>query len=168
MDILILTSINPVKSSVLYSYLSNEIKHDGTVNFLCFPYFADLRAQLKNLNYIASFFSMISLMNIKEEKEKIFDKDINIVIGNIFKPQKFDFIIALDERVDEEEPFDSHIELLKNSEEYKELLKKVDIDKLYKEDDAEIKLPTLEHIKLFLKGVIENDFNRKTKTGGSS
>lgn len=158
MKILILTSINPVISSTTYVRIANTLEEKGKkVNFLCFPFFADVDARNNEKQYLPTFFSMLKTSLKPEMKKKLYNKEHLVVIGNTYKEQKFDIIVALDEI--EGEVFDSYIETIKQNEDLKEFAELVNVENLYTPADASIFLPTIDHAILFIEESL-NEENR--------
>jgi hypothetical protein len=153
MRILILTPISPLYSAEIYSEIA-KLYEKTNVGILCFPFFAYARAETYALEYMPTYFSMIRQSLEPSINKKLYDKQNIVVIGNVYKDQNFDLIVSYD-RSEEDEPFDSYIEAIKTQDEFKEFNEKVDLENLYSLDDAEINLPTIEHIKLFLEGAFK-------------
>lgn len=152
MRVLILTPINPVIAGDAYIKISNHFnkKQDKVVkklHFLCFPFFADVSAQMKNKEYLPMFFSMIDTSLDKDMQKKLYKEENIVVIGNTYKDQKFDMIVSLE--YDEEVPFDNYIEMIK-TEDFKDFAKIAKPDNLYTPADAELNLPTIDHAILLL------------------
>lgn len=165
MKILILTSLNPVIAGSLYSYVMNNFTDEekGKLNILCFPFFAEITDK----EYIPSLFAMLKTSLDPKIHNKIYvNKKHNIVIGNTYINEKFDMIVSYAAKDDE--IFDTYIELIKTESELKDFAEKVNINNLYKLEDAEIDLPTMHHVKLFLEGVLKNGLQSKSKTNRRS
>jgi hypothetical protein len=151
MRVLILTSINPVLNVEIYRVLSSKYSKTN-VEVLSFPFFAEMKKQVHGGAYIPIYFSMIQAAIADENlRKKLYAKQNTIVIGNVYKEEKFDYIISYNELG--EETFDSFIDTVKTDPQFEEFRKKAYLEELYKPEDAEISLPTIEHIKLFLEGV---------------
>ena len=153
MRILVLTPINPVWNQEVYSKI---LKKHKSKDVLCFPFFAEMRSQLNDQAYIPTYFAMIKTSLDKDMQRKLYNRKNMIVIGNTYKEQKFDMIVALKEDIDSEY-FDSYIKELETNPELKDFAEKVDIKNLYNIEDAEIILPTINHLLLFLEGAFEKD-----------
>jgi hypothetical protein len=150
MRVLILTPINPVLNVDIYRELSNKYSKTN-VDILCFPFFAELKKQVYGGAYLPIYFSMIQASLQEDLNKKLYSKQNVIVIGNVYKDEKFDYIIKYNDL--DEEFFDSYLESVKTNPELEEFKKKIYLDQLYKPEDAEITLPTIDHVKLFLEGV---------------
>lgn len=149
MRVLILTSINPAIAGLAYSQIVNYFeKKEKKLNIICYPFFAEMAVRTMDKQYIPSLFSMMKTSLETEMQRKLFNKKNTVVIGNTYKDQKFDIIVAFDDI--ENEPFDSYIETIKNTEEFKEFKELINIDNLYSPEDASIHLPTIDHVMLFL------------------
>lgn len=153
MKVLILTPINPVTSAELYHYFT-EIYRDKNVGILCFPFFAEMRAQIHGSEYVPTYFAMIKSSLEPDLNAKLYDKKNMIVIGNVYQDEHFDLIVAL-ENDPEKEYFDGYLELIKSEPDLDLFKNKIYIDSLYTLNHADIVLPTKEHIKLFLEGVFK-------------
>lgn len=153
MKVLLLTPISPIVSSDIYHQIT-EMYAKTNVGVLCFPFFAELRVQLHGSEYVPAFFAMLQASLEPEMHKKLYDKQNMLVIGNTYKEEKFDMIIAYQKDFDED-IFDTYVEVINHSEELSELKRKAYTDQLYTLDDAEIKLPSMDHVKLFLEGVFK-------------
>lgn len=162
MNILILTPISSVYAAELYNFLSKKLDYNKDVGFLCFPFFAETKSMLTDTAYVPNLFAMIRSFQDEDMKKNLMNKKINIVIGNTYNDTKYDMIVSF--KAHENEVFDSYLELINTDEEFKEFREKVETDKLYKLEDAEIDLPTFDHVKLFLEGVLESGNKTKQKT----
>jgi hypothetical protein len=150
MKMLLLTPLNPVLSRELYIKLSEKYQKTN-VNVLSFPFFAAIAEELDEREYIPSYFAMIKDSLEPELHKKLYDKKRTLVIGNVYKEEKFDIIVSFGYK--EDEIFDNYLEMLRTDKDFKVFSNKVDINNLYSPKDAEINLPTLEHVELFLEGV---------------
>jgi hypothetical protein len=149
MRVLVLTSINPVIAIDAYTKISNYFEEkEKKLNFLCFPFFAEMKVQLEGGEYIPSYFSMIETSLQKEMQRKLYNSKNTVVIGNTYKDQKFDHIVLFDDL--DPEHFDSYITRIKTDEELKEFGERVRINDLYTPEDASLTLPTIDHVNLFL------------------
>ena len=163
MRVLVLTSISPVISGDVYRQVLNHFKKKSEQRgILCFPFFAEVRSQMKNQHYIPTFFSMLKVSLDEDMQRKLYDRKNMIVIGNTYKKQNFDIVVAFKED-EESKYFDTYIEHIKTDPELKEFADKVDVENLYNIDDAEITLPTIHHLLLFLEGVFKNENENKPK-----
>lgn len=149
MKILVLTSINPVIAVDNYvkiaKYFENKSKK---VNFLSFPFFAQMTVELEQKSYIPAFFAMIQASLKNPLHSKLYGKKNTVVIGNVYKDEKFDHIVSLDDL--DSEVFDAYLEVFKNDDEMKEFGEKVRIHDLYTPEDATLHLPTIDHANLFI------------------
>lgn len=155
MRILVLTSINPVIAGDTYKKILNKFtKPHQQKGILCFPYFAEIRSQLKDQPYIVTYFAMLKASMEDEMQKKLYNRKNMIVIGNTYRDQKFDIVIGVNEDI-----FDNYLEELKENEneEIIDFVKKINIDNLYNVEDCKIILPTINHLLLFLEGVFEKD-----------
>ena len=163
MNVLILTSINPVLAGDVYTKATKELKIPDNVGFLCYPFFAEMKCQMENKPFLPVFFAMLKEAEKVKMNKKLFNKEINIVIGNCYKSQEFDIIVAVDDmnRVsddpeEEDLAFDTYLTTVQEHEELDTFRAKVDAFNLYNLEDAEIILPTVKHALLFIEGVIKN------------
>lgn len=149
MRVLILTSINPAIAGLAYSQVVNYFeKKEKKLNIICFPFFAEMAVRTEDKEYLPSLFSMMKNSLETDMQRKIYNKKNTVVIGNTYKDQKFDFIVAYDDISNE--PFDSYIETIRTDERFEEFKKLVNIDNLYSPEDASLHLPTIDHVMLFL------------------
>lgn len=156
MRVLVLTSINPIIAGTTYARLDNHFKEKKPkIHYLCFPFFAEMDVQTNGKEYIPTLFAMMKTSMTQEMQRKLYDKKNMIVIGNTYKEQKFDIVVALDEM--DHEVFDGYLESLRQDSDLEDFNKLAKTDKLYGIEDAEIVLPTMEHLILFL----ENAFYPK-------
>ena len=163
MKILIITPINPILAGSVYTTILDSFKEESvTKNTICFPFFAQVRAEMNNQAFIPTFFAMLKTSKEKGTYEKIYDAKNLIVIGTDYKTEKYDIVVAYDES-DEDEPFDSYLKEIKENEELQEFAKKVEVEKLYGVEDATISLPTKKHLRLFLEGVLNDEPITKSK-----
>ena len=159
MNVLILTPINPVWAGNAYKRITDEIKRPDNVGFLCYPFFAEMKCQMENKPYLPVFFAMLKAAQKEEMNKKLFDKKINIFIGNCYKSQDFDIIVAIDEldaKNNEGQPYDGYLETITSNEMLDEFRDKVGVEQMFTLDDAEIILPTIKHAITFVQGVIKN------------
>ena len=159
MKIVVLTSLNPVKNAPIYGeilrLLPQEIKDE--VNVISFPYFAEIESHNKNKEYLPTLFSMMRSATRPEFKKTLKNKKHLIIVGNCYKGP-YDFIVAFDEYG--AHVFDGYIEALKADEDIKnnkKLQELLRIDDLYELKDANLMLPTIDHLVLFLKETLKND-----------
>lgn len=159
MRIVVLTPLNPVKNAPVYGeilrLLPEEIK--DKVNVISFPYFAEIESHNKNKEYLPTLFSMMKSATRPEFKKTLKNKEHLVIVGNCYKGP-YDFIVAFDEYGDE--VFDEYIEVFKVDEDIKKnkkLQEMLKIDDLYDLKDANLVLPTIDHVVLFLKETLKND-----------
>ena len=158
MKILILTPINPVIAETAYTAIANSVTEEESkyTDFICIPFFADVDARMKGKEYLPNLFAMFKAAEEKKMNKKLFASKHTVVIGNFYKSTEFDIVVSLE--YDEEElPFDAYLAALESDEEssqFRDLIRTYD---LYKIEDCEIHLPTIDHAKLFIKGVIEQN-----------
>lgn len=157
MKILILTPINPVLSVDVTQEIVNMYGENENIDILPFPFFADTKARMNEQKYIPTYFSMIlGVRHDKKLKEKLMSKKHTIVIGNVYKnTAKFDTIIAYNSIAEETNVFDSYLHVLQDPAYTNGEVDPFDLDELYKKEDAEIELPTIHHLKLFMEGVFD-------------
>ena len=157
MRILVLTPINPIIAGEAYTKILEKFeKPYERKGILCFPVFAEIRSQMNNQSYIPTFFAMIEVSLDKDMQRKLYDRKNMIVVGNTYKKQKFDLVVALDES-GPDDLFDPYIEQIKKDKELEDFREKVKVDNLYGLKDAKIVLPTINHLLLFLEGAFEKD-----------
>lgn len=155
MKILVLTPINPILNQEPFQAVSRMFAEDKQVSVISFPFHADTHARMSKKQYIPVLFGMMKAMEKDEDlKKKIYNTPVIIVVGNSFD-NDFDHIVAFDQRLDrDEEVFDSYIEMLENSEETRILY---DIEGLILREEAQISVPTVSHLQLFLKSVLDTE-----------
>lgn len=148
MKILILTPINPVHAADVYSKLGKHFNEEKRkINFICYPFFAEMEAMKNNKEFLPTYFSMIRAAEQPKIKKKLYNKERTVVIGNTYKTDKFDIILSFND-VDED-VFDKYLEVLR-TEEDSQLKDMLRIEEMYKVEDAELNLPTVDHLILFL------------------
>lgn len=175
MKILILTPINPVDVGPAYARIANYFQENKKVEVLSIPVLAEIQARMEDKEYVANLFAMLKGSEIQKAKYRLYLNDYTIMIGNLYKSHKFDFVISLDYDEDSDLPFDLYLnELLMNpnAAEFAELARIYD---LYTPADAEFNVPTVEHAIKFIEEVIKNNelskkerrdaIKRKTKKG---
>jgi len=161
MRVLVLTSINPVIAVDAYSKISNYFEQkEKKLNYLCFPFFAEMKVRLEGGDYIPSFFAMLETSLEKNMQRKLYNSKNVVVIGNTYKNQKFDHVIMFDDL--DNENFDSYLETIKSDESLKEFGERVKIDNLYTPEDATLNLPTIDHVNLFLFSTFFPNKNQNT------
>ena len=149
MRILVLTSINPVIAIDAYTKISNYFEEkEKKLNFLCFPFFAEMKVQLEGGDYIPTYFSMVETSMQKEMQRKLYNSKNMVVIGNTYKDQKFDHVVVFDDL--DVKHFDSYISKIKIDLDLKEFAERVRIHDFYTPEDATLILPTIDHVNLFL------------------
>jgi len=165
MNILLLTPINPVLCADVMNKVSTQLEYDKEkVGILCFPFFAEVACMNENKAYLPRLFSMLLTSLGKDMNKKLYNKNVNIVIGNAYKTQYFDIVVAVDNNVayvDDEgkEVYDNYIQEVKHNEELKDFAEMVNINELYGLEEAELIFPTIRHAVLFLDGVIKPNEN---------
>jgi len=166
MNILLLTPINPVLAADVYNKISRQMEYDpNKVGFLCYPFFAEVACMEENKAYLPRLFSMLLTSLEKDMNKKLYNKNVNIVIGNAYKTQYFDIVVAMSNDVAYvneagEEIYDSYIEAIKQDETMKDFAEMVRINELYSLEEAEIAFPTIRHAILFLDGVTKPNENK--------
>lgn len=167
MRILVLTSVNPVLAGFVYNKVVNGLMDDDSkddVGVFSYPAFAQIESEVHQKEYLPTLFSMLKVVGDKKIKEKIYEKKHTIIVGNTYKNEKFDFVVCF--RDDEGEVFDTYIETLQRDEEAEKFNKLLKLDELYTPEDADINIPTIWHLTLFLKETIKNEkLDRKRQTG---
>ena len=149
MRVLVLTSINPIIAIDAYSKISNYFEEkEKKLDFLCFPFFAEMKAQLSDQDYIPTFFAMIETSLTTEMQRKLYKKKNTVVIGNTYKDQKFDHVVVFDDL--DNKHFDSYLEKIKVDLSLKEFADRARVKDLYTPEDATLILPTIDHVNLFL------------------
>ena len=149
MRVLVLTSINPIIAIDSYSKISNYFEEkEKKLDFLCFPFFAEMKAQLSDQDYIPTFFAMIETSLTTEMQRKLYKKKNTVVIGNTYKDQKFDHVVVFDDL--DNKHFDSYLEKIKVDLSLKEFADRARVKDLYTPEDATLILPTIDHVNLFL------------------
>lgn len=163
MKILILTPINPVHAADVYSKLSNHFNNEKRkINFICYPFFAEMEAMKNDKEFLPTFFAMINAAESPKIKSKLYNRKRTVVIGNTYKTDKFDSIISFNDLDDE--VFDKYLEVLNNDEEVEKIKEKLRLDEMYKVEDAELNLPTVDHLILFLESMF---FSKKEEQKAS-
>ncbi|MFW5889570.1 MAG: hypothetical protein ACOCUD_04235 [Bacillota bacterium] len=153
MKILLLTSINPVIAGDLYNQISQTYPlEERNFKILCFPYFAYIQSRKDDQYYIPTYFSMLKASRENETHKKLYNERNILVIGNTYKSEKFDMIIAFNPR--DEEVFDKYIKTIKEQEDFSKSTK---VNELYNPMDSDIILPTIQHVITFLEGVYKDD-----------
>lgn len=151
MKILLLTPIDPINSALYYhKLLDNFTKKE--VGIISFPFFAETYARMEDKMYLPAFFAMLKSIEDPKTHHKVFDRSNIIVVGNMYNTEKFDMIISLGSEED-----NTYINAIKTDPDLKEFNLLAEVEKLYQWKDAEINLPTMEHVNLFLEGVYKND-----------
>lgn len=173
MKILVLTPISPAHSGVAYSRIANHFQKNKKVDTLSISVFADIQARMENKEFLPNFFAMLQGSEIQKTKYRLYLNHYTIMVGNIYKSHKFDYIISLGH--DNEEIFDLYLEELRTNPEADEFNTKARIEDLYSPEDAELNVPTIDHAIKFIEEVIKNDelnrqqfrdnAKRKTKKG---
>lgn len=149
MRVLVLTSINPVIAIDAYTKISNYFEEkEKKLNFLCFPFFAEMKVRLEGGDYIPSYFAMIETSLQKEMQRKLYNSKNIVVIGNTYKDQKFDHVVVFDDL--DAKHFDSYISKIKIDLALKEFGERARVNDLYTPENATLILPTIDHVNLFL------------------
>ncbi|MFW6312199.1 MAG: hypothetical protein ACOC1K_08215 [Nanoarchaeota archaeon] len=150
MKILLLTPIDTVNNSIYYTQLVDFLK-ERNVLVLSIPFFAETNAIMEERFYLPTLFSMLkTLKENNKVKRKVYGNGNLLLVGNSYKDHEFDMIISLGSEED-----DTYMEALRSHEDFKNFGELINVDELYKWEDAEINLPTLEHAKKFLEGVFK-------------
>jgi len=159
MKILVLTSLNPILAGDVYAKIAGYFeKKNQEIDIICFPFFAEIDSQINKRSYIPSLFAMMGASLSPDLHKKIYRGNNTIVVGNIYKEEKFDIIVTYDDL--ESRVFDSYIEKISKDVAMKEFAEMARIDQLYSPEDATIHLPTLEHLNLFLSTSFDDE-NKK-------
>ena len=154
MRILLLTSVNPVENAIYYNQILDFFGERKDIRVISVPFFAETHAKMEGKYYLPTLFSMFkTLHQDKKVNEKVLKGRHLLVIGNIYKSSKFDMVISLGN----EEEENKYISEIFNNEEFSDFKKISKAGKLYRWEDAEINLPTIDKVKLFLKGAFKND-----------
>jgi len=149
MKILILTPINPVHAADVYVKLAKHFNEEKRkLNLICYPFFAEMESMKSDKDYLPTFFSMLKAAVTKEMQKKLYNTDKTVVIGNTYKQDKFDIIISFNDI--DEEVFDKYLETLWSDEEIRDMTNLLNMENLYTPEDAELNMPTIDHIILFL------------------
>lgn len=154
MKILVLTSMNPVISGDAYSKIANyfdkrECSGKAKIDFLCFPFFAEISREIHGREYLPGLFSMMKWATKPEMQKKLYRRNNTVVVGNSYKNQKFDIIVSFDDIGSE--PFDPYITAIEEDENFKDFLELVDIGNIYRLKDAEYHFHNIDHLILFIK-----------------
>jgi hypothetical protein len=163
--ILVLTSINPVIAGSVYTRLANNFKDLKNVDFICYPFFAEITRYTKNQQYIPNFFAIIKSSFDPKVREKLFKYKDAVVIGNTYKKEDFDIVVAYNDL--DEDMSDPYIEALKKDEDFQSFAKLIELDNLYSAENATIKLFSMQHLILFIQEALndKNKFKSKTARG---
>lgn len=160
MKILILTPINPVHAADVYVKLAKHFnEEERKLNLICYPFFAEMESMKSNKEYLSTFFSMLRAAATKEMQKKLYNTGKTVVIGNTYKEDKFDIIISFNDLDDE--VFDKYLETLWSDEEIREMTNLLNLEDLYSPDDAELNMPTIDHIILFLESTFFSNKNQE-------
>src|SRR5690554_2033876 len=108
MKILLLTPISPIESHEVVTRAMNRFNE--TVNLIPLPYFADVSCRTYDQDYIPAYFSILKATRKPDMHRKLFKGRDVLVIGNTYKNEKFDMIIACQDT--KEEVFDKYIEMI--------------------------------------------------------
>jgi hypothetical protein len=165
MKILIVTSINPVIAGSVYTRLSNHFKDEQDLDFICYPFFAEITRYAKNQQYLPNFFAIIKSSFDPKVRMKLFKKKNTIVIGNTYKEEKFDIIVAYNDL--DEDMRDPYIELLKQDEEFEKFAKLIKVENLYSAEEASIKLFSMPHLQLFIQEALNGNKSKRKATPGN-
>jgi len=154
MRVLLLTSVNPIVNGAYYKKIVEMFKERKDITVVSIPFFAEIHAQNKDKFFLPTLFSMFRTLSEdkKVNKKVLGDKNI-IVVGNLYNDTKFDMIVSLGVEEDE----NKYINEVLTNEKFSEFKSLSKAGKLYRWSEAEINLPTLEKMKLFLEGVFKND-----------
>jgi len=163
MKILLLTPIDPVTSAYVYGQLLNELT-EKEVGIVSFPFFAETYARMNDAMYVPAFFAMLkTVIEDRKVHGKIYNRSNILVIGNSYKSEKFDMIISYGEEED-----NTYIQTITQDPDYASFNLLAEAEKLYTWADAEINLPTIQHVKLFLEGVYKKNDSIQPKTTRSN
>ena len=157
MRILLLTTITPTQAVIDYKELTDGLKRED-MNLISIPFFAEIEALNNDKLYVPTVFSMYRAMTKTKVKEKIYDKKHTVIIGNSYKSEKFDIILSLGNSSD-----DYYTKMIRDSKEFEKFNLLAEAEKLYDWNDAEINLPTIQHVILFLEGVGNEQIQSRAK-----
>lgn len=159
MKILLLTPIDPVNSAYVYGQLL-QIFDKKDVGIVSFPFFAETYARMHDGLYLPSLFAMLNVMR-KDRKvhDKIYNRSNILVVGNTYRNEKFDMIISYGEEED-----NTYIKSIIEDKDFEQFNLMAEAEQLYTWADAEINLPTIQHVKLFLEGVYKTNEIIQPKT----
>ena len=150
MKVLLLTPIDPTNSGIYWNQMSNHLK-ENNVKVISIPSFAEIHARESDQMFLPTLFSFWkTIEDDKKVRRKIFTGSNLLFIGNAYKTHEFDMIVSLGE--EEENTYIN--EILKNDK-FEETRLVKEARKLYKWEDAEINLPTIEHAQKFMEGVFK-------------
>lgn len=162
MKILLLTPVDPVNNAIYYNELLKYFDKKE-VELLSIPFFANTYAMMNEANYLPSLFAMFKSMTDERTKKTVLSTENYVVIGNSYNTEKFDMILSLGDESD-----NIYIKMLEDDIAYKEFKLLCEPERLYKWEDAEFNLPTIEHAILFLEGVYKKDEQIQRKTRKSN
>ena len=163
MKILILTPINPVLCGDVFKKVYKKL--DGLKNVDVFSYSvaAEILALKDNKSFIVAFFAMAKAALGDKTQKLLNRKDHSIMVGNTYKDEEFDMIVAVDTNYNDiSDEFDTYLATVKHDENMDEFRELVNVENLYTLEDAEVILPTVEHLLLFIEGVVDNEFKQKS------
>lgn len=158
MKILLLTPIDPINSAYYYHKLLDHFDKKE-VGIVSFPFFAETYARLEDKMYLPSFFAMLKSVDDPKTRHTVFNRSNILVVGNMYNTEKFDMIISLGS---EEE--NTYVNAIKIDPEFAEFKLLAEPEKLFQWKDAQLNLPTIEHVNLFLEGVYKNDSVQRRTT----
>lgn len=159
MRILLLTPVDPTNSAFVYGQLLQTFDKKD-VGIVSFPFFAETYARVNNALYLPSLFAMLNVMrNDRRAHDKIYNRSNILVVGNTYKDEKFDMIVSFGPEED-----NTYIEAIVKDPQFAEFNLLAEAEKLYTWADAEINLPTIKHVKLFLEGVYKTNDSVQPKT----
>jgi hypothetical protein len=153
MKVLLLTPIDQINSAYYYGQMIDffEKKEKLKVQIISVPFFAETNARMEEKLYLPTLFGMWNVLKEdKKVKKKVYKGQNVLVIGNSYKCDDFDMIVSLG---DEEE--NDYILYIRDSYDFKDTKLQEKAKELYSWKDAEINLPTVEHLKKFLEGAFK-------------
>lgn len=159
MKILLLTPVDPIISAFVYGHLVRSFDKKD-VGIISFPFFAEVESRMHDKLYLPTLFAMLNTVR-KDRKihGKIYDRSNVLVIGNTYKDEKFDMIVSFGSEED-----NTYINAIVQDPQFAEFNLLAEAENLYTWADAEINLPTIKHVKLFLEGVYKTNDSIQPKT----
>ncbi len=152
MNVLILTPIGPYRTNILIDEIYKRFLNSrDDVSLHMFPYYAFAISAAEGREYLPAYFSIIQTY-FKEEVYSKYRGDINIFVGNTYKNDRYDLIVGFVDKIIVDKNFDNYLDSLY---EYPELAEAFRVNEMYSLDDAEIILPTVEHVIKFIESTIK-------------